>query len=1148
MVSENALLLGRNFRYHSGQWVGKYLQSMRFRSRPLALVALVSVLFTLPPTIAFGGPGSIPFGPWPIPDSITSIQEQLAVFAETVRQAAASRKVYQEQLWKSLDPKVNQILAGDLLTAPEFDPTLCRYSLGANPFLKNGDSEPVEEESDAPTADRLPTEFESVERLYEEQVPEEMRPSDLRVMDAENRNPQFLEASPNVIAEALCPLQQAADLDQQALQTAFEDINAGLITVLKDDYELNYVASATIAALTILYLDGDLTSTKNGCVMDNLVETASLIPQVSGGKNPGSITTVVDTSKLAKKLSCLTDDNLFRLTTALAKAMKLAISVIDFLYPNVSEYAQEEIFKDYGPLLITLFDRTKQAGPANPLYAMLHVYKSVVEKAPALTNYGATKAQPKAITLYNPQSKAMENVPICDDGQIKKFHEGLINNLTPKPPSGDWTLDSLMQERLENYYDPAFTAKEGPRTLYGASIPAMNFLSTGPDPVWLSEKKVSAINNDCLYFPNFMIDLLHPVHLGDGSCAAWDSARLGLKCSQYKMPKIQWSKNEAQKSLQETLGAWFIPTAHATSPPSKGWCSFVVEKPDGSSEMQTFDLDSPECKTSSCTCDPEKVKTCSSSGSYCAKVELCGSCGTGGGNAPSVSCKDSCAMLKCAKFSDGKPKKLMNGKKVYTEPVINLQNGKEICKAGTLVKKCKPFLSNPKDPTGLAKECKACQETCDKGGGYCGDGKMNQVSEQCDDGNIYNYIDNCSVQCRQTSSCVSQCAAADNDYGKLYTTLRKMTDEKMIELQTLIEIYSMINQPSCAIPFDINDSNGKALFKKGDPCDTSSFMAYYKQVVGNLIACESACVQKTIQEKLAECKSLIPECKINDDLITKINDNGNCVIDAALTDTTGNVLCSKGESCTCKLKFSAFACKQGYDECISKIASEDKQGLNCKQWEDISGTDAQWFTEKMEIFNQLDPKTASIPYDIQMKLDLIKDFKEGGAKKFTEILPYVVSWLQYMIGEELPKEFVESAKYRALEILKDSESCGDLPKSTAGNDGIYAKYSPGTDKICWSYKLNVSSPNAISNVSAHEAIHAFVAWVLGARGLEDEMMSPSGILPPGMGGIKPGAGLMSDPGMLDHWIMQVMDNTVPGFSKTDPLAWGGQTKDELCGF
>lgn len=1123
---------------------------MRFRSRPLALVALVSVLFTLPPTIAFGGPASIPFGPWPVPSSITAIQEQLAVFAETVRQAKASRKVYQEQLWKSLDPKVNQILAGDLLTAPEFDPTLCRYSLGANPFLKNGDSEPVEQESDAPTADRSPADYESVERLHEEQVPEEMRPSDLSVQDTENINPRFLESPPAVVAEALCPLQQAADLDQQALQTAFEDINAGLITVLKDDYELNYVASATIAALTILYLDGDLTSTKNGCVMDNLVETASLIPQVSGGKNPGSITTVVDTSKLVKKLSCLTDDNLFRLTTALAKAMKLAISVVDFTSPDISEAVQKDIFTDYGPLLITLYDRTKQEGPTNPFYAMLHVYKSVVEKAPALTNYGATKAQPKAITLYNPQSKAMENVPICDGEQIEEYHEELINKLTPKPPAGDWTLDSLMQERLEIYYDPVLTAKEGPRTLYGASIPAMNFLSTGPDPVWLSAKKVWDIMNDCLYFPNFMIDLLHPVHLGDGSCAAWDSARLGLKCPQYKMPQIKWSENGAQKGLQEAFGAWFIPTAHAGPPASKGWCLVEVEKPDGSSEWQKFDIESSECTTSPCTCDPEKVKTCSGSYIGCAKVELCGSCATGGGNAPPMSCKDSCAILKCAKFSDGKPKTLMNGKKVYTAPVINLQNGKEICKAGTLVAKCKPFLIDPADPTGLAKACKACQETCDKGGGYCGDGKV-AGSESCDDGNIYNVVDGCNVTCEKVPACVLQCATADTDDAKLFVAMKKMADEKTVQLQTGINNQTFIYQPSCTIPFDINDPNGKTLFKKGNPCDTPAFVAYYKQVVGNLIKCESACVQKSMQEKLAECKSLIPECKINDDLLAKINANGNCTLDQALTDSAGNVLCSKGESCTCKLKFSAFACKQGYDECVSKIAGEDKQGLNCKQWEDISGTDAQWFTEKMEIFNQLDPKTASIPYDIQMKLDMIKDFKEGGAKKFAEILPYVVSWLQYMIGEELPKEFVESAKYMALELLKDSGWCGDLPKSTGSNNWL-AEYHPdlANNKICWSHNISKYAPNDVSNLAAHETIHAFTDWVLKAKGIGkyENTMTPSGILPPGMPEIKLADFLVSQPAIMDHWIMQVMDNTVPGFSKTDPLAWGGQTKDELCGF
>lgn len=1123
---------------------------MRFCSRPLALVALVSVLFTLPLPITFAGPASIPWGPWPVPSSITTIQEQLAVFAETVRQAAASRKIYQNQLWKSLDPKVNQILEGDLLAAPEFDPTLCRYSLGANPFLKNTDSELVEQESAAPTANRLPTEYEAAPRLYEEQIPEKMRPSNLRVQDTENINPRFLEPPSAVVAEALCPLQQAARLDQEALQTAFEDINTGLIAVLKDNYELNYVAKATVAALTILYLDGELNTTVAGCAENNLVETASLIPQVSGGENPWSVTTVVDTSELANKLSCLTDDNLFRLTTALAKAMKLAISVIDFTSPDASEEVQKDIFKDYGPLLITLFDRTKQAGPANPLYAILHVYKSVVEKAPALTNFGATKAAPKAITLYNPQSKAMENVPICDGGQIEKFHEELIFKLTPKPPAGDWTLDSLMQERLEIYYDPVLTAKEGPRTLYGASIPAMKYLSTGPDPVWLSAKKVSSIMNDCLYFPNFMIDLLHPVHLGDGSCAAWDSARLGLKCPQYKMPQIKWSKNGAQKGLQEALGAWLIPTAHATSPPSKGWCAFVVEKPDGSSEVQKFDSDSPECKTSSCTCDPEKVKTCSGGGPYCAKVELCGSCGTGGGSAPSVSCMDSCAMLKCAKFSDGKPKKLMNGKKVYTAPVINLQNGKEICKAGTLVAKCKPFLINPADPTGLAKECKACQETCEKGGGYCGDGKV-AGSESCDDGNIYNFIDSCNATCEKVPACVLQCATADTDDGKLFVALRKMTDEKAIQLQTGINNQTYIYLPSCTIPFDINDPNGKALFKKGNPCNTPLFIAYYEQVVGNLIKCESACVQKSIQKKLAECKSLIPECKINDDLIAKINANGNCTLDQALTDSAGNVLCSKGESCICKLKFSALACKQGYDECVSKIAVEDKQGLNCNQWEDISGTDAQWFTEKMEIFNQLDPKTASIPYDIQMKLDLIKDFKEGGAKKFTEILPYVVSWLQYMMGEELPKEFVESAKYKALELLKDSKWCGNLPKST-GDDNWYAEYNQDIENnnICWSFELGVEAPNDIANTGAHETIHAFVDWILRARGLDfsEDTMSPSGVLPPGMGGIKPGDSLMSGSGMLEHWIMQIMDNTVPGFSEANALVMGDQTKDQLCGF
>ncbi len=478
-----------------------------------------------------------------------------------------------------------------------------------------------------------------------------------------------------------------------------------------------------------------------------------------------------------------------------------------------------------------------------------------------------------------------------------------------------------------------------------------------------------------------------------------------------------------------------------------------------------------------------------------------------------------------------------------------------------------------------AVEVAKCNKSCGENS-FCGDDIV-EGKEECDDGNPY-ADDACLPDCTR-NLCKDKCESKTNDtnyycktWNQIYVILAKIikssnaTDDNMTVDKFTVENYFITNT-SCKLPMDVTEPSTKVTFKKGGPCDTDLLELLDSSCQLAQLACQDTCkgvveCGNGIKDPGEECDdgntdpgdgctngckkgTWCPECGTDKlaeckTLLADKNTGAECWLKEKVLSPDGKqTLCPAGAPCACQWKFDALTCKTAQDVCFQGcVANHGPKPADtlsddaCKTWKEIRPA---WWpgTETMLNSNSYVYNDAGDQVQ-QLSADSIKQFKQDGADIFLKIWPQVISWAEYFSDATFNKEELESAKYYGLILLENAEfninGCG-IPNAVAC-------YDPGSDKIYWANFINQLSPQQTTYIGAHEATHAALrALLLNVNTGVEPSMTPKA-LPLVSGSVWE---KLTNSGDLDHWIMNIIQESFPGFEKT-PLAGYSEFKDSMC--
>lgn len=448
--------------------------------------------------------------------------------------------------------------------------------------------------------------------------------------------------------------------------------------------------------------------------------------------------------------NCLPQQSVNMLDEALTTAWIKTIAVVKKFHSAYTDAIRDYQFGRLSPIFINLFERTRFQGPHVPSRTFMQQYAE------------------------------------------------RMKTLKPNTPISGETLVKIIPDALM-LYDPA--SKKAEETNF-CTISQMS----SPDMVWNVVWK-------CMFYPNFIKNLVDPAMENGGACPLWDTARLGKPCLP-PPPKTSWldSFQETAKTFTSLLGSFFVSTAYAScdckayeamaATAKKGManplytcqgttdniysscgallCSGVTAP---STEYKQFQL---QCKAVG-VCQAEVyLENCRTDGSLFGPKAACGTCGDGIVQpAQNEECDDGkdngkyCCSKSCERELPTCGNGILDGKKD---------------KQGKLCEKCDD--KNTEDEDGCSHSCEKepcfkwkCGnsvtdgpwEECDDGNNEDGDGcsnfcrnekpslcgnKIVEEGEECDDGNEIN-DDDCSNNCmKKKKNCYEKCLD-DIKTGKL---------------------------------------------------------------------------------------------------------------------------------------------------------------------------------------------------------------------------------------------------------------------------------------------------------------------------------------------------------------------------------------------
>lgn len=1013
--------------------------------------ALIAVL--LMPSIASGDSGMY-FGGDPSNKPHPYLLEAKALIDDLPAQSRSARRMRlaQGQAWRtSVVPKFNQIINGENLPAPAVDPGRCRkYSTPLPTVTISTDStiRVTEADSTLRATDSSATIMAEPTRVVEStdlsywdlfrtdllDLPEERvglsatEFTDASVWDS-FRDEAIATVEPEVTEYDLCMMQEATKDLETKQGASIEKITQLLVDLLKEP-ALNikgYVQAAESyqTALTTIYLNGRLMASPQegtGCMNLNLLDarllTSTQFPEF-WNFDSASLSHKYGLKPLIMQISCLSDGEVIRLVSAFANAWQITTAVVASTQPQKAAEIRNAVATDYLPLMIALFDRTKAAGPSNPLYKMLLEYRKA-------QGYKQDYGIPYLLML-NPATQKHEEVKVCGGPEITGVSAYLTDLWGYSPGPGSIT-QNMMKGWIEIYNDQ-YKKGKGPKTIYGAPISELDLLSeTLTTPVWITDDMTpNQVAPPCVYLPNFLTQFLHPMPLGDGTCPAWDTARLGKICDYKPVPTTVSQSSPIEKKdfdqLTQLIESWILPSAHAEEPPAPKCINF--DENTGKWVMGPCAPDQP------CPCGYETDM-------YGKPTKQCKICPSSSGSIPAdakLGCDKICKYRYGMNYGGGSESVVPGIGCHLTTPLVESDNVSNIVVQNSddcaVAKGVKSQTLNPSKYDSCLEQLSCC------GNGIVEDG------ETCDDGNGIT-TDLCSNFCTYGTDCKTAC---NYGYGGVATkTLKKIVDART----NLHPVYRWLGTAlffqsnSCKLPNTVSD--GTVVLEQGKPC--KEVMAPLMQLVQKEQAqCIKQCkvdnpaLPPPASQKAAGCYAAcapekMAECKASKQYYAKMQEPG-CTL-ANGVKKGEKVFCSPGAPCICGWNFVLEPCKQIVAACKADCADKydgtlhnDEMGEICSDWSQSQSIDPHtsamnWFQETTSTEKDVEQHSKS-----QTLQDALQAAKEGGAKKLDAVFGMMMDWIDYDNFSALSAEDRALVKGAAQYALSKMSTC----------DGFRAKYS-----------------------------------------------------------------------------------------------------------
>jgi hypothetical protein len=961
--------------------------------------------------------------------------EQLPYAART----ALGAQLAFDYSWRAaVIPQITQLVNGADLPAPAVDSGGCRKILSPLLTTSSEDEEAIINRDIVTDDARYSEAMRTTEGIESRDAATTIPDYTDRVSDADAVDRSYWESfrimvyeppPPNVTPTDLC-------LQQDEMMTAEDNLDGTMdkITQLLVGYLKEPSASVTfykngaetyLTALTTLYLQGRLVASAEAgpnCVDLNLLDLNLLSPQ----KYPEYWSTnITNFSKdyglrpVVMQIACLSDAEALRLAGAFSNALHIVDGVMSATQPQQVGKVRKAITSDYLPFLVALFDRTKAAGPANPLYKILLDYR----KSQGITqNYGVPD-----LLLFNPEAQTYVATPVCDDNVIKGVNEYYADNIGsgPGPMSA---LQNSMQFWLDMYNDQ-YKKGKGPKTLYGAAITYVSAQSdTFQAPVWLTNDVTSGTSNPgCVYLPNFMHVLLHPMPIGDASCPAWNTSRIGKICPYKPVPStvssLERNPLDGLSRISQVVQDWIMPTAYATESPTPK-CLFDSELQENPNCQKGPD---GCCLSQGCPCGYEDVTTCTAES--CKTVPStwkCKSCPIGGiASQGPLACKDICTYRYGMSYAGGGESFNVLGCQL-SQPLVDAAQTNSVvlpaydpCELSKIVKSM----------TAIPDKYDACLES----GGCCGNGVVEE-GEACDDGNGIT-TDLCSNFCTTGSDCKAACNFGYS--GPATKALKKIVDARTSfhPVYRWLGTSLFLNSSACKLPVPLSDGN--IILKEGMPC-SEAIAPLLSMVQKEQKVCVQQCqvanpnlpspASTAAAQCFAQCNpEKLSECQAAKQYYAKMVEPG-CTLKYGVTkgDT---IFCKMGAPCTCGWDFVLEPCTQIVAackvDCADKYAdpfNNDELGKICQDWTqghsmaDAGVTAMDYFQEILKVGQDLKKTVAQAP-GLEGAMAVVKD---AGAKKFDTLFGTMMDWIDYENSSTLSGEqrtLIKKAAQYALSMM-----------------------------------------------------------------------------------------------------------------------------------
>lgn len=611
----------------------------------------------------------------------------------------------------------------------------------------------------------------------------------------------------------------------------------------------------------------------------------------------------------------------------------------------------------------------------------------------------------------------------------------------------------------------------------------------GQLPVWSEDGK-------CIVLSKFVKAAMDPEWNKELNCYYWDTARLGKPCTP---PKTAWmdSFKEVTSVIAASLEDLFISTAYALDKCAPAFCTpsgnaGFCQKPDQWSNYYY-------------KCQPDtggKVlfETCDDSGNTCAAfLKTCSDACASPPPAPLQPVCQVCtptANEDCNDFGF----LLINDKNIAatiktTGLSFTDESGKVVCPSGSLYS------------CGIPYTLKKCL----MGNPYCNAKGYPSNKEGCLGYDASKQQDRCNA-CKDLQVCTKAMFKTDPLYDKNFCD--KCTNE-------------------CTLKNPLSGSCGDGTIdkSKGEQCDDGN--------IKDGDGCDSTC--KTEKKWCEACYTMVGKsenCKLYYALDAEYAKNPDCKNPYTETEL-GCTPIKKGQSCVYTLLYLGKKCDLDTEKCFQEC--EEKEGPP-PYYGELSEEQKKACLESSgpEVPTWLNKFGSKATNAVKGVLKYVNDSTIYGKNiqvlvgadahymLYSHFMP-VVYKLQEETDLVFSKDEISGAMDYAEEMLNNAHPCVGADLTEVGT--AFAVYMGDDRGICWNPKmLQDSMLSSVANTGAHEALHAALDYLLYNH--EENAQMSFKLCTYGYD-------------FIDHWLMDMLYNTVPGF-KIGATGEAGELKSTFC--